>query len=146
MEFVFFFWRFYNCHSYKVYLFLSKLGNCCRVLRHLNIIFHFYRVPDPLLTRKERVSLCFSSTVLMYLIIMATYSIPSFDESDTIDPYTFGFHHRLIWTPIVGSITAFLIHLPLVYFIRRGHISSLKGKRLHKLIKVNTGVMATICW
>lgn len=61
----------------------------------------------------------------MYLTIMLLYSLPKFDESDTIDPNQFGFHLKLAWTPIVGNLVAVLLHFPWICFIK---ISTIKNK------------------
>lgn len=56
---------------------------------------------------------------------MLLYSLPTFDESDMIDPNQFGFRLKLAWTPVVGNLVAVLLHFPWIFLIK---ISAVKNK------------------
>ncbi|KAH1007213.1 hypothetical protein HUJ04_004479 [Dendroctonus ponderosae] len=101
---------------------------------------------DPLMTRKERLALLFLTLISIYLILMLMYAIPNFDESDTIDGNTFGFNAKLIWAPVVANLLAFLLTFPLIYAIKRGKISTSKGKRPHRLLAISSAVVTTVSW
>ncbi|XP_050309545.1 uncharacterized protein LOC126745651 isoform X5 [Anthonomus grandis grandis] len=103
----------------------SRIANAIRDLcgkLEIEVNLWTLSAKDALLSRKERVMLIFTAMFLMYVIIMFIYSVPQFNESDTIDMNSFGFHINIIWTPLVGSSIAFLITCPFVYLFKRGKL------------------------